>query len=248
VKQTRSQPRANNRKADELRKIKIELDYLDYPAGSCLITMGKTRVLCAVTVENKVPHFLVNSGTGWLTAEYQLLPCSTQERVQREANTGRLKGRTQEIRRFIGRSMRPIFNLSAIGERTFIIDCDVIQADGGTRTAAVNGAYIALCSAVNKMMHNHTLRTSPIIDSVAAISVGIVRGEPLLDLDYDEDCNAEMDMNIVMTGQKRIIEMQATAERCPVAREDFDRLIGLGIKGIEEIIVLEKKFIGKDRV
>ncbi len=237
--------RADGRKLDQLRDIKVDLDYLDYPAGSCLITFGRTKVLCAVSVENRVPQFLLGKGTGWLTAEYSLLPYSTQSRIQREVQTGRMSGRTQEIRRFIGRSLRPIFDLDRVGERTFIIDCDVIQADGGTRTAAISGAFIALCSAVNKMMTNNEFRTFPILDYVAAVSVGIVNNKLMLDLCYEEDSNAEIDMNLVMTGRGKIIEVQATAEKLPVARSEFDKLIDLGAKGIKEIIELEKKTIGK---
>lgn len=236
--------RTNNRKPDQLRKIKVELDYLDYPAGSCFITCGKTQVLCAVTVENRVPQFLLGKGRGWLTAEYSLLPASTQERTQREATKGRLNGRTQEVRRFIGRSLRPIFDLNFIGERTFIIDCDVIQADGGTRTAAVNGAFIALYSAVRKMMVNKEFSSFPILDYVAAVSVGIAKNELMLDLDYGEDSNAEIDMNLVMTGRGKIIEVQATAEKAPVTRTEFNKLMELGAKGIKDIIELEKKLLG----
>ncbi len=237
--------RADGRKLDQLRDIKVDLDYLDYPAGSCLITFGRTKVLCAVSVENRVPQFLLGKGTGWLTAEYSLLPYSTKNRIQREVQTGRMSGRTQEIRRFIGRSLRPIFDLDRVGERTFIIDCDVIQADGGTRTAAISGAFIALCSAVNKMMTNNEFRTFPILDYVAAVSVGIVNNKLMLDLCYEEDSNAEIDMNLVMTGRGKIIEVQATAEKLPVARSEFDKLIDLGATGIKEIIELEKKTIGK---
>lgn len=236
--------RKDGRKPDQLRKIEVELDYLEYPAGSCLITFGKTKVLCAVSVENRVPQFLLGQGRGWLTAEYSLLPCSTKERIQREANTGRLSSRTQEIRRFIGRSLRPIFDLNLIGERTFIIDCDVIQADGGTRTAAVNGAFVALRSAVNKMMLNKEFRVFPILDFVAAVSVGIVKNKLMLDLCYEEDSDAEIDMNLVMTGRGKIIEVQATAEKLPVTRSEFDKLLELGAKGIKEIIELEKNLVG----
>lgn len=238
--------RSDGRKDDELRKITVDLDYLDHPSGSCLITMGKTRVLCAVSVENRVPQFLAGTGTGWLTAEYSLLPGSTHERILREAYTGRLKGRTQEIQRFIGRSLRPIFSLSLIGERTFIVDCDVIQADGGTRTAAVNGAFIALNRAVNRMMQNRTFRVHPIIDSLAAVSVGIVNGMPLLDLDYREDSQAEIDINLVMTGKGKIVEVQATAEHMPIERAQFDSILDLAAKGIKKIIALEKKIVGRD--
>ncbi len=240
--------RSDKREFDQLRKISVEMDYLEYPAGSCLITSGKTKVLCAVSVENRVPQFLLGQGRGWLTAEYSLLPCSTEDRIQREANTGRLSGRTQEIRRFIGRSLRPIFDLNLIGERTFIIDCDVIQADGGTRTVAVNGAFIALCSAVNKMMANREFDNYPILDFVAAVSVGIINNKLMLDLCYEEDSSAEIDMNLVMTGRGKIIEVQATAEKLPVARSEFDKLMELGARGIKEIIELEKKIVGKSSI
>jgi ribonuclease PH len=238
--------RSDGRKNDEIRKITIEIDYLEYPVGSCLITMGKTRVLCAVTVEHKVPHFLVGTGTGWLTAEYSMLPGATHERSQREVYSGRLKGRTQEIQRFIGRSLRPIFNLSLIGERTFIVDCDVLQADGGTRTAAVNGAFISLHRAISRMMQNKSFAVNPIIDNVAAISVGMVKGVPCVDLNYEEDSQAEIDMNLVMTGKGKLIEVQATAEHMPIDKEQFDTLLTLGMKGIKKIVALEKKVVGRD--
>jgi len=240
--------RGDGRKSDELRKITIDLDYLDYPAGSCLIAMGRTRVLCAVTVEHKVPHFLIGTGTGWLTAEYSLLPGATHERSQREVYSGRLKGRTQEIQRFVGRSLRPIFNLSLIGERTFIVDCDVIQADGGTRTAAVNGAFIALSRAIQRMMQNKAFAVDPIIDSVAAISVGMVNNDVLMDLNYQEDSRADIDMNMVVTGKGKIIEIQATAEHMPVDKGQFDSMFAMGMKGIKKIVALEKKVIGRDAI
>jgi ribonuclease PH len=235
--------RAHDRKLDQLRAISFEIDYLDYPAGSCLVTAGRTRVLCAVSVENRVPQFLVGRGTGWLTAEYSLLPFATEDRTVREAHIGRLSGRTQEIRRFIGRSLRPIFDLRMVGERTFIIDCDVIQADGGTRTAAVNGSFVALSRAIAKMMVNKQFVKSPILDHVAAVSLGIVKGQIMLDLDYDEDSGAEIDMNLVMTGRGKIIETQATAEKSPVTREQFEKLMDLGTVGIQKIIALEKKVL-----
>ncbi len=240
--------RIDGRKPDQLRKIITEMDYLDYPAGSCLITFGKTKVLCAVNIENRVPQFLLGQGRGWLTAEYSMLPASTKERTQREAKTGRLSGRTQEIRRLIGRSLRPVFDLSLVGERTFIIDCDVIQADGGTRTAAINGAFLALYSAVKKMMVNKEFPVFPITDFVAAVSVGIVNNEILLDLCYEEDCEAEIDMNLVMTGRGKMIEVQATAEHLPVKRTEFDKMIDLGGQGIEQIIGLEKKLLGRNQI
>jgi len=235
--------RIDGRENEQLRKIEIQLDYLDYPAGSCLFKLGKTVVLCAVTIENRVPPFLVGKGQGWLTAEYSLLPASTKERTQREANTGRLTGRTQEIRRFIGRALRPVFDLSVVGERTFIIDCDVLQADGGTRTAAVNGAFLALYSAVKKLWINKEFSQFPILDFVGAISAGIVQGEILLDLCYEEDSNAEVDMNLVMTGREKIIEFGATAEKIPMTKKELDRLLEVAKAGIKKIIELEKKVI-----
>ena len=239
--------RIDKREPGQLRDIKIELDYLEYPAGSCLITFGKTKVLCAVSIENRVPAFLLNQGRGWLTAEYSMLPASTKERTQREARVGRLRGRTQEIRRLIGRSLRPIFDLNVVGERTFIIDCDVIQADGGTRTAAVNGAFLALYSAVKKMAVNKEFTSFPIVDFIAAVSVGIVNNEMLLDLCYEEDCVADIDMNLVMTGRGKIIEVQATAEHLPVGRVEFNKMIDLGAQGIEQIISLEKETLGTNK-
>mgnify|MGYP000082516528 CR=1 FL=1 len=235
--------RIDGRENEQLREIEIQLDYLDYPAGSCLFKLGKTVVLCAVSIENRVPPFLVGKGQGWLTAEYSLLPASTKERTQREANTGRLTGRTQEIRRFIGRALRPIFDLSVVGERTFIIDCDVLQADGGTRTAAVNGAFLALYSAVKKLWSNKEFSQFPILDFVGAISAGIVQGEVLLDLCYEEDSNAEVDTNLVMTGREKIIEFGATAEKIPMTKQELDKLLEVARAGIKQIIEIEKKVV-----
>jgi len=236
--------RADGRENNHIREIKVVLDYLEYPAGSCFIKMGKTEVLCAVTVENRVPQFLLGRGRGWLTAEYALLPASTKERTMREANAGRLTGRTQEIRRFVGRSLRPIFDLNLVGERTFIIDCDVIQADGGTRTATVNGAFLALFSAVYKMMQNKAFSYFPILDYIGAVSAGIVNNEFLLDLTYEEDSNAEIDMNLVMTNRGKIIEIGATAEKSPINKTEFDKLFKITAQGIKEIIELEKRILG----
>jgi ribonuclease PH len=239
--------RQDQRAPNQLRPVSVQLDYLDHPAGSCLVSLGRTRVLCAVSIDNKVPPFLAGRGQGWLTAEYSLLPASTRDRTQREANAGRLTGRTQEIRRFIGRSLRPVFDLSLVGERTFIIDCDVIQADGGTRTAAVTGAYIALHRALRRMMDNGAFRTFPLLDFVAAASAGVVDGQPVLDLDYEEDRRAEVDLNLVMSGRGRVIEVGATAERVPLERPGLDRLIDLAAAGIKELIALEKNLLGTGR-
>ena len=240
--------RVDNRAYNQLRPMSLSYNAFGYAPGSVLFTLGNTKVLCSINMQPNVPHFLKGSKSGWLTAEYSLLPCSTEDRIQREANTGRLSGRTQEIRRFIGRSLRPIFDLNLIGERTFIIDCDVIQADGGTRTVAVNGAFIALCSAVNKMMANREFDSYPILDFVAAVSVGIINNKLMLDLCYEEDSSAEIDMNLVMTGRGKIIEVQATAEKLPVARSEFDKLMELGARGIKKIIELEKKIVGKSSI
>ncbi|MEO0225673.1 MAG: ribonuclease PH [candidate division WOR-3 bacterium] len=235
--------RSDGRRFDELRRIDAEIGFLKYAGGSCLLTAGNTRVICAATIEDRVPPFLTGSGTGWLTAEYGLLPCSTQERVQREATSGRLQGRTHEIKRFIGRSLRPIIDLKALGEKTIIIDCDVIQADGGTRTLSVNGAFIALFLLLDKLVKNGELPRIPIIDSVAAVSVGIIDGQPLLDLCYEEDVRAEVDMNIVMTGQGRVVEIQGTAEHNPFTESELFQMFNLAKKGIHEIIALERKLL-----
>ncbi len=235
--------RGDNRKYDELRKIKIELNFLKYAEGSCLITAGNTKVICAASVDNKVPSFLIGSGAGWITAEYGLLPRSTKERVPREAATGRITGRTHEIKRFIGRSLRPVINLKTLGEKTIIIDCDVIQADGGTRTLSVNGAFIALFSLLNRLVKGGEIFRNPIIDFIGAVSVGIVDGELMLDLCYEEDVKAEVDMNVVMTGQGRVIEIQSTAEHNPFAENDLFKMFNLAKKGINEIIALQKSIL-----
>jgi len=236
--------RIDGRMFDQLREIKVALDYLEYPAGSCLISFGKTRVLCAVNIENRVPQFLLGKGQGWLSAEYSLLPASTQERTNREVNCGHIGGRIHEIRRFIGRSLRPIIDLKMLGERTIWIDCDVLQADGGTRTAAVTGAFIALSRAIDKILKNRQTKTYLLLDYVAAVSVGIINGQAMLDLCYAEDNNAEVDMNLVMTGRGKLIEVQATAEKLPLGRKDFDNLIELGTKGISELIKIQKEILG----
>lgn len=235
--------RGDGRNYDALRPIKVEIDFLKFAEGSCLITAGNTKVVCAATVENKVPPFLVGSGTGWITAEYGLLPRSTKARVQREAVSGRMTGRTHEIKRFIGRSLRPVIDLKALGEKTIILDCDVIQADGGTRTLSVNGAFIALSSLFNRLVKGGEIYRNPIVDYVGAVSVGIVDGKPLLDLCYEEDSKADVDMNLVMTGQGRIIEIQGTAERNPFTENDLYRLHDLAKKGINEIIMIEKNVL-----
>jgi ribonuclease PH len=214
---------------DELRPLTIEPDFVEQADGSALISFGKTRVLCTASVDEGVPRWLQGSGRGWLTAEYGMLPASTGERTRREASEGRQKGRTVEIQRLIGRALRAAYGMESLGERTVWLDCDVIQADGGTRTAAVSGAWVALARAAAK-------RELPEPeDLVGAVSVGIVAGEALLDLDYEEDAAADVDMNVVMTGSGRLVEVQATAERMPFGRDELDALVDLAAKGIAEI-------------
>jgi len=223
------------RRADELRPIDIVPDFVEQAHGSVLISFGRTRVLCTATVEEGVPRWLVGSGRGWLTAEYGMLPASTGERIQREARSGRQGGRTVEIQRLVGRSLRAAYDLEALGERTVWLDCDVIQADGGTRTAAITGAWIALARAARKMAF-------PLpSNQIGAVSVGLVEGDALLDLDYEEDSSAEVDMNVVMRGDGRLIEVQATAERDAFSREQLDELIDLAAAGIEQLAAVQRK-------
>jgi len=222
--------RVDGRRADELRPLEIEVDYLEQPAGSALISAGKTRVLCTASITEGVPRWLMGKGKGWMTAEYGLLPASTGERTAREASSGRQKGRTVEIQRLIGRSLRAVTDLDALGERTLWIDCDVLQADGGTRCAAISGAYVASRRALDRFGLGKALT-----DSVAGVSLGIVDGEALLDLDYSEDSRAEVDLNVVMSGDGRLIEVQATAEGERYTREQLDDLLDLAAAGIEHI-------------
>jgi ribonuclease PH len=226
--------RADGRRPDELRAITIEPDWLEQAHGSALISQGKTRVLCTAMVQEEVPRWLRNQGRGWITAEYSLLPASTGERVEREASRGKQQGRTVEIQRLIGRAVRAVADFRALGERTLWLDCDVLQADGGTRCAAICGAYVAARRALDRFGLSKTFT-----DSVAAISVGVVDGIPLLDLDYSEDSNADTDMNVVMTGDGRLIEVQATAERDPFTREVLDELLELAATGIAGLSQLQ---------
>jgi len=222
--------RADGRRPDELRLIEVEPDWLENAHGSALITQGRTRVLCTAMIQEEVPRWLRNKGRGWITAEYSLLPASTGERVDREASRGKQQGRTIEIQRLIGRAVRAVADFGALGERTMWLDCDVLQADGGTRCAAICGAYVAGRRALDRFGLSRTFA-----DSVAAVSVGVVDGVPLLDLDYSEDSNADTDMNVVMTGDGRLVEVQATAERAPFTRERLDELLALAEAGIAEI-------------
>jgi ribonuclease PH len=218
------------RRPDELRPISVEVDYLEQPHAAVLYSQGRTKVLCTASIEEEVPRWLKGSGRGWMTAEYSLLPASTGERTQREASRGRQGGRTVEIQRLIGRALRAVVDLESLGERTVWLDCDVLQADGGTRCAAICGAYVAAARGLDRFGLSKVLT-----DSVAAVSVGIVDGEPLLDLEYTEDSTAEVDMNVVMTGDGRLVEVQATAEAAPFTRELLDELLELAASGIEEI-------------
>ena len=218
------------RRSNELRPVEILVDYLEQPMGSVLYSQGKTKVLCTASLEEGVPRWLRDAGRGWLTAEYSLLPASTGERTQREASAGKQKGRTVEIQRLIGRAIRSVLDFEALGERTLWLDCDVLQADGGTRCAAISGAWVAAARALGKAGLSRALP-----DSVAAVSLGIVDGELLLDLDYVEDSGAEVDLNLVMTGSERLVEVQATAERAPFDRDALNGLLDLGAGGIAEI-------------
>jgi len=222
--------RPSGRRPDDLRELAIEPDYLEQASGSALISFGKTRVLCTASLEEGVPRWLAGKGRGWLTAEYSMLPASTGQRTQREASAGKQKGRTVEIQRLIGRALRAVADMDALGERTLWLDCDVLQADGGTRCASISGVYVAAKRALDHVGLGRVLA-----DSVAAVSVGIVDGEPLLDLDYVEDSSAEVDVNVVMAGDGRLIEVQATAERAPLDRDQLDDLLDLAASGIEEI-------------
>jgi ribonuclease PH len=237
--------RANKRPSDSIRPVRIKTDYLEFADGSALIEIGKTKVIAAASLDEKVPPFLKNSGTGWITAEYSMLPRSTEKRTIRERIQSRPSGRTQEIQRLIGRSLRAVTELSILGEKTIILDCDVIQADGGTRTASITAACVALALALKKMMDENVIKEMPLKHLVSAVSVGIVEGEPLLDLDYDEDARADLDMNLVQTEKGQIVEIQATAERKPFSRKDLSKLMSLADKGIQELILVQKDVLKK---
>ncbi len=230
--------RIDGRKAHELRRIKITRNYLKGVEGSVLIEMGDTKVICAATVENSVPPFLRGKGTGWVTAEYAMLPRSSAQRIQRERS--KVGGRTHEIQRLIGRSLRSVVDMTALGERTVLIDCDVIQADGGTRTASITGSYVALVDTCRHIKKQGLINALPVKDFLAAISVGIVRGKPMLDLCYEEDSKAEVDMNLVMTGKGKIVEVQGTAEGEPFSKSELGSLLALGEKGIKLLVKKQK--------
>ncbi len=237
--------RNENRADNELRAVTITKNFIDYPAGCVLVQMGRTRVVCAASVEDKVPPFLRDKNSGWVTAEYSMLPSATHTRSSREAAKGKLSGRTQEIQRLIGRSLRTVVDLEQLGERTLWIDCDVIQADGGTRCASITGSFIALALALKKLKKDNVIDTVPILDFVAAVSVGISGGRNVLDLDYDEDSTASVDLNIVKTGSGGFVEIQGTAEKEPFSDSQMQALLTLADKGIKELIEIQKKMIGK---
>ena len=236
--------RHDNRLAEQLRPTRITPNYLIHAEGSVLVEAGATKVICTASVEDRVPPFRRNSGKGWVTAEYGMLPRATTTRTQREASAGRVGGRTQEIQRLIGRSLRAVTKLEELGERTITLDCDVIQADGGTRTASITGAFVALVFAIQKMREKDMIRTMPVQDFVAATSVGIVEGMPMLDLAYIEDSKADVDMNIVKTGAGLYIEVQGTAEAIPFGREALNQLLDLADTGIRQLVALQRGLVG----
>jgi len=236
--------RIDGRRPDQLRPLRITTAYLPWAEGSALIDLGDTQVLCACSVEDRVPNFLRGTGSGWVTAEYGMLPRSTKERTQREASAGRLSGRTQEIQRLIGRSLRAVTNLDILGERTFTLDCDVIKADGGTRTASITGAYVALHLALGKLVERGALSSIPISTAVAATSAGIIEGVTMLDLCYEEDAGAAVDFNVVMTGDGRLVEVQGTAEHAPFTRQEMEQLMALADAGIKQLLAAQKQALG----
>lgn len=236
--------RADGRQPNELRPVRITPNYNKHAEGSVLIEVGDTKVICTATIEERVPPFLKNQGKGWITAEYSMLPRATQVRNQREASKGKLGGRTMEIQRLIGRALRSVINLEALGERSITLDCDVIQADGGTRTTSITGAFIAMSLAIHKLMEDKKLTVNPITDYLASVSVGIVQEETLLDLMYTEDSQAQVDMNVVMTGRGHFVEVQGTGEESPFSRDDLDRMLGLAEEGIIRLIKLQREALG----
>lgn len=237
--------RHDGRQHDELRPITFDLDFISHPEGSVLITAGNTKVICNASVEDRVPPFLRGGGKGWITAEYSMLPRATNQRTIRESSKGKISGRTMEIQRLIGRALRAVVDLERLGERTIWIDCDVIQADGGTRTASITGAFLAMAIAVGKLLKAGMIKTNPLTDYLAAISVGIDKEQGiLLDLNYEEDSAAEVDMNVIMTGSGRFVELQGTGEEATFSREDLNGLLGLAEKGIQELIDKQKEVLG----
>ena len=236
--------RPSGRQADQLRPIRLEPGFAKYAEGSCLVKFGETHVLCAATVEEKVPPFLRNSGRGWVTAEYGMLPRSTHSRTEREASRGKQSGRTQEIQRLVGRSLRAVTDLAGFGERQIRLDCDVLQADGGTRTAAITGSWVALHFAFTKLLKEGAIAKIPLIGQVAAVSCGLCDGKPVLDLDYPEDSTAQADANFVLTDKNAIVEVQGTAEKHPFTEAEFAAMLALAKKGIGELMTLQRQAVG----
>ena len=231
--------RGDGRAPDALRPTAMTPGFMPYAEGSCLIEMGDTKVICTATIEDTVPRWMFGKRRGWVTAEYSMMPRSSPQRVPREVNRGRPSGRTQEIQRLIGRSLRAITDLDALGERSILVDCDVLRADGGTRTASITGAFVALAQAVDVLQERGEVEGSPLIDHVAAVSVGIIAATPYLDLNYDEDSTAQVDMNVVMTGAGRLVEIQGTAEHGSFERAELDTLIDLGARGVAELVAAQ---------
>lgn len=240
--------RSGKRGPDELRPVLIRTDYYDHADGSAYIEMGRTKVVASATLDDRVPPFLKGTGTGWVTAEYAMLPCATERRTPRERTMGKISGRTQEIQRLIGRSLRAVTDLAAIGETTVMVDCDVLQADGGTRAASITAGCVALALALKKLLDLRYVKSMPLKHLVAAVSVGLVRGKELLDLDYGEDSSADLDMNIVETDNGQLVEVQASAEKSPFTRKDFAALMKLADKGIEEIVAVQREVLMKKSV
>ncbi|HEX2057169.1 MAG TPA: ribonuclease PH [Actinomycetota bacterium] len=236
--------RVDGRAPDELRPVKMTLGFMPYAEGSCLVEMGETKVICTATVEGSVPRWMQGRGKGWVTAEYSMLPRSTTERVRRDVDKGRPSGRTQEIQRLIGRSLRAVTDMEALGERTVWIDCDVLRADGGTRTASITGAFVALASAFGWLEEQELVKSSPLLDSVSAVSVGIVGSVPCLDLNYAEDSTAQVDMNVVMTGTGKLVEVQGTAEQGAFERSELDALLDLATHGIAQLSAHQSQALG----
>ena len=238
--------RPDGRNENEIRSVKIQRSFIENAEGSVLISIGNTRVICTASIEDRVPPFLKDQKKGWVTAEYSMLPRATHTRTLRESTTGRISGRTHEIQRLIGRALRSVVDLSGLGERTIWIDCDVLQADGGTRTASITGAFICLSDALRYALRNGLIEKSPLKDYLAAVSVGVVHGKPMVDLCYAEDSVAEVDMNVVMTGNGRFVEIQGTAEGVPFSRDSLDMLIKLAEQGIHNLIAIQKKYIEEE--
>lgn len=236
--------RVDGRKRNELRPVRVTRHFLKQVEGAVLIEMGDTKVICTATIEDRVPPFLRDKKRGWVTAEYAMIPRSSKERISRESSRGKVGGRTQEIQRLVGRSLRSVVDMAALGERTVWIDCDVIQADGGTRTASITGAFIALVDAIRHLQSEGRIKKMPVRDYLAAVSVGKVNGELLLDLDYPEDSRAEVDMNVVMTGKEKYVEVQGTAEQEPFSKDELDVFLKLASGGIKKLVSIQKKLLG----